>query len=78
MIRGIKSILNVELLNLSVIRGRKSLSVRDDDRRWISNIKLLGKMQIYNNFLILDFESTCEKYMKIKPQVCFLETGRFT
>lgn len=61
--RGFKSILNVELYNLLVIGKRKSCVRGSGEYRVLNQ-----KMQKYNNFLILDFESTCEKNVKIKPQ----------
>lgn len=73
MISGFTAILKVELYNFSIMR-RKSWNVRGSVKYRVLNDKTSDKMQKFNNFLILDFESTCEKNVKIKPQVRFLET----
>lgn len=67
MIRGFTSILNVELCNVPVIKRGKSLGVQGGNKYWVQH-RTSNRMQRYNNFLILDFESTCEKHVKIKPQ----------
>lgn len=66
MLLGCTSILNIELRCLWIIK--RSKGVKASDRYWLSDRRNLNRMQKYNNFLILDFESTCERNVKIKPQ----------
>lgn len=70
--RSMFSSLKLGARYLSTVRSRVSWNIRTSDRLKLGlALERPDKMQKFKNFLILDFESTCERNKKIKPQVRF-------